>query len=475
MEVAPTRTLLQTPKRLRLSPEVVTVRQASPYTNYASPLVIPTGQPVPPKINSDQGWTGSKGYGSRHVHDDAPFTLWDSNRHDFRLPGEQEYDWFGEKFPHSVIRTRWPILVIETNTPPWPLPLTIGGVAVKFIPPQPRLGPFKEHLPIQLTTNYVNPRSPLDPVDFKIPRWQQLTMDQRRELVRAISTFCNPKWIHAAYPYIIIELYIDSRSYARGSLPCKIAGCAAIYHHQATSVFKDMITHGVPTLMAPAPGIEDTADYLQANHVLSPEVRISSPLMTNVGQSATLATGTTAGILLRDSHSQQKLSVAHHGFLQSDDVFHPTEGGTHIGVIDQRFEHLDVALVGLNPSINFDNSSYFESDRPRRLLRGNEITLGSWFTLDGISTGLVSLMARGTSMEIPPPPPGATEIRHMDYTLFDAFGQMGTASEEGVCGAAIVECNVPDGGVAGFFSHGNGDFALAPCLDELVDLSWSVV
>ena len=475
MDFTPTPTLLETPKRLRLTPEVVTVRKASPYTNYSSPLVVPHGQPVPTETSSNGGWTGPKGFGCKHRYDDAPFTLWDSDKQDFRLPVKEEQAWFNTKFPDSVIRTRWPILVIETKTPPAPLPLTIAGVAAKFVPPQPMLGPLKEHLPIHITNNYLNLRSSIDPVHFNIPKWQKPTMKQRQELVRVVSTFCNPKWIHVVYPYLIIELHIDSRSYAAGSLPRTIAGCTAIFHHQTTSVFEGMIIHGLPRLIAPAPEIEDTSDYLQAHHVLSPGVRILSPLMTNVGPYATLATGTTAGVLLRDNHGQQRLTVAHHGFLQSDNVFHPTEAGTHIGMIDQRFQHLDVALVKLNPSVNFENSSYFESRKPRRLLRGNEIMYGSWFSLDGMSTGLVSLMARGSSMHLPPRPPVVTAITYRDYTLLDAFGQMSTALQEGLRGAAIVEDNVPDGGVAGFFHQGNGDFAMAPCLDDLVDLSWSVV
>ena len=64
----------------------------------------------------------------------------------------------------------------------------------------------------------------------------------------------------------------------------------------------------------------DTSDYLQAYYVLTPGVRVSSARMTNIGQWATVAVGITAGILSRSNHGHQKLTVAHHGFLRSDDI-----------------------------------------------------------------------------------------------------------------------------------------------------------
>ena len=229
-----------------------------------------------------------------------------------------------------------------------------------------------------------------------------------------------------------------------------------------------MTVHGVPSLIQPSANVQDTSDYLQAYHVLNPGVRVSSAHMINI---ATVAVGTTAGILLRNNHGQQRLTVAHAGFLPSDDIYHPTEAGTHIGVIDEIFEHLDVALAKLNPSINYDNSTYFESKRPRRLLRGAKIKLGAWFSVDGMSTGMVSLRAVGITMEVPPQPARITEIQWADWNLFDGFGQINTILRGGICGAAIVD----DGGVAGFFHQGNGEWASSPCLDELIDRSCSVI
>ena len=73
-------------------------------------------------------------------------------------------------------------------------------------------------------------------------------------------------------------------------------------------------------------------------------------------------------------------------------------------------------------------------------------------------------------------PPGAvpitTEIQWRDWAPLDGYVQINT----GLRGAATVEDDVDDGGVAGFFHPGNGGgWALSPWLDELINRSWSVV
>lgn len=482
MDLSPTQTLLDTPKRLRLIPEVAVSRKLSAYTNYPSPLIVPHGHPTE-TVNypiTGKAWTGPKGFGAKHEYDNAPFHLWDSAINDFRLPKPEERAWLSTRFPDSRIAFRWPTISIETTTPPTPLPLTIAGVAVRFVPPVETgygvsPGPVQDNMPIKITNNYLNMRSSMDPLPFKLTKWKKPTAQQKRAIIDVLSGICNPHFIHILCPYIIVELYQDDRRYGPGSLPRRIGGYSAVYHHQATSVFEGMTLHGVPRHIPPSANRQDTSDYLQAYHVLTPGVRVSSGRHYFVGQWANVAVGTTAGILLRDNHGQQRLTVAHHGFPDGDDIYHPTHRGTHIGIIDERFEHLDVALAKLNPSINYDNSTYFESKRPRRLLRGSEIELGAWFTVDGMSTGMVSLRAIGITMEVPPRPARMTEIEWSDWNLFDGYGQINTVLRDGICGAAIVEDDTDNGGVAGFFQKGIGEWASSPCLDALIDRSWSVV
>lgn len=76
------------------------------------------------------------GFGSRHIADDAPFTLWDSTNFDFRTPIDAEWDWLRKRFNASKIVFEFPDVILTTNVPPPPpIPLTIAGCLVRFIPP----------------------------------------------------------------------------------------------------------------------------------------------------------------------------------------------------------------------------------------------------------------------------------------------------------------------------------------------------
>ena len=90
----------------------------------------------------------------------------DSAAEDFRLPTSEERAWLSSRYPDSRLAFRWPTLIIETNIPPKPLPLTVAGVAAKFVPPPEvengaNAGPVKDNLPTKITNDYMNMRAPL--------------------------------------------------------------------------------------------------------------------------------------------------------------------------------------------------------------------------------------------------------------------------------------------------------------------------
>ena len=79
-------------------------------------------------------------------------------------------------------------------------------------------------------------------------------------------------------------------------------------------------------------------------------------------------------MLLRDNYGHQREIVSRHGFLESDELHHPTKDGTQIGHIDELFVHLDVAFVNLDRSIQLTNKTYAGAKKkPERLLRSTEI------------------------------------------------------------------------------------------------------
>lgn len=150
-------------------------------------------------------WTGPGGYGTRHKFDDAPFSLWDEEKSEFRHPTKLEQQWLIRKFQPSGISFKWPVMIIETDTPPpRPLPLTAGAVPVRFVP-SPARSPtetdreyllkelsLEDERPLGFPTDYAGMRGPADPILTPLKRWISPTHDELSSLVETFRQFCNP-------------------------------------------------------------------------------------------------------------------------------------------------------------------------------------------------------------------------------------------------------------------------------------------
>lgn len=235
-------------------------------------------------------------------------------------------------------------------------------------------------------------------------------------------------------------------------------------------------------MIKPAGSLHDMTNYLSTElHSLCPGVRVESGTTSRHGGYVNSTIATTAGVLLRSCDEGQRLTVSNYGFPDSDDVYHPSTfpEGLCIGQITQRFEALDIALVQLHPSTSFTNAEYFETQPPKRLLRSNEVPTNVWCTLDGMASGLVFLRVAGVRLVPPSRPPG---IR-IDFTEFQTeniyryIGPAGAEVCDGICGAPIVIDEDESGGVVGFFQLGErgADWALAPCLDDMIDRGWTIM
>lgn len=132
-----------------------------------------------------------------------------------------------------------------------------------------------------------------------------------------------------------------------------------------------------------------------------------------MGQYAKFPMPTTAGILDRDNYGHQRLTVSNHGFLYSNEGFHPSNDRVQIGVLDERWNVLH--------------------------------------------------------------PKSCTDIAFARMRTYRGFEAMAAVPRDGICGAALVEYDSEEGGVAGFFQNGNDYYAWSPCLDQFIDRSWGVV
>ncbi|KAJ5543359.1 hypothetical protein N7461_009362 [Penicillium sp. DV-2018c] len=296
-------------------------------------------------------------------------------------------------------------------------------------------------------------------------------------LARVKAAIFLPSWT-------IFELeFGDGRSYEKRSLPGVVAGRTALYHHgdePFTSVMRSLTR---PRLIDPSQvsdagaAPQDGANYLRRS-VLTPGCRIESGLWHSGAPTEFTTAATTCGIKICNLAGEEMLTVSNHGFLSSEEVYHPSADGDLIGkVVDSRPE-LDIALVKLTPaaSSSFTNSSYFQAEPPTCLLEMSQISQGSWSEVDGMSSGLFSMVNIGIQTVQPKRPAGHPDLEFGKWdtrSVSFLFGNVNKAISDGVCGAPIVD--IESGGVSGFFHLSDGVFAHSAMLDDLVAEGWEVV
>ncbi|KAI9768318.1 MAG: hypothetical protein M1840_004926 [Geoglossum simile] len=216
----------------RHPPAIQEIRKMTPFVNFVDPSSHAKTSPsvrLMPSAPPNSVWITSRGYGSRHVNDVAPFTLWDEGELDFRSPTALERLWIINYYGATCVSYDYPTMTIWTPTPPNPVSLTAGCTAVIFVPPD-----FKE-IPMMGNTVYANPRLP-DPVQsISLSRRQNPSRDEVTAVLKALCRVANVHAVNFLSPFIFVELCSnDGRSYDRHSLPGRVAGHATIYHHGGT-------------------------------------------------------------------------------------------------------------------------------------------------------------------------------------------------------------------------------------------------
>jgi hypothetical protein len=426
-------------------------------------------------------WQGPRGFGARHINDHAPFSLWNEEKQDFRDATAQEARFIAETYTAKRLEFHDYLMVIETSNPPKPVPLTVACIPAIFVPPDQGRKYMMGLAP------YVGPRV-RDPCPHL--RWGRMrtpTKSQMADVISILMQFVSIKKVHFFPTSIVAELvYGDGRVYTNGSLPAFMAGLWISYHHDSIPFFESMKDHTREQLLNPnqylpepliGPLPQDGTNYLREPlwRILNPGVRVSTGLATGSG-TYTDVQSTTCGILLRKGASM-RVSVANYGFLAGDEVFHPTADGDKIGDIIDRYPELDIAMVQLTPAhfSHFSNQTYFQAEPPKRLADTSNLVLGTWFEVDGMSTGMLSFQYQINSWECPVQPPEHPQIPVLQWKrnmIFRIFGASSPELMDGLCGAPVVETET--GNVAGFFHLANGDFAECTAVDDLVAEGWEV-
>lgn len=387
------------------------------------------------------------------MNDKAPFNLWDKDIRSFRSLHADEMRWVNKLYGNGTIgMTGW-YMWIETETPPQPVPLTLGCMPVLFVGVGERP---EENIPI---SPYPNPRIADPCPSLSWPSMTFPTREQNIEFLEGLSPLANIKALYHMPHWTVVELkYGDGRTYAAKSLPGIVAGRTTLYHHQAESFFKSFRSRARARRIDPATyhktgdgEPQDTHNYLQESFSLTPGCRIECGFGPAGSNTENVNAATTLGLKLKHVDGREILTVAHHAFLASQEVFHPHAGADKIGrVIDTRPE-LDVAFVEMTDLVatRFTNAVYFQAEPPKFLRNGATINAGSWAEVDGMSSGVVSLMAFGKVFREPERPAGhpPIEFRHwQELSENMMFGAFNSSISNGMCGAPVVDTAEGGGG-----------------------------
>lgn len=358
-------------------------------------------------------WQGSKGFGVRHINDDVPFSLWDDYNEKFRPASTPEMSYIQEKYQAERITFYEWILAIETHNPPKPIPLTVACMPTRFVPPgQGRVCLYGLAAYSSRRITYPCPGISWD-------RKESPTKSQMCAVVSAMADLANVRRINFLPAAIVVELvHGDGRAYSPKSLPSIVANRLTTYHYGADSFLSSMRNHTRervldPVQYLPGPMLQDTTNYIHEPNwdILSPGMRVSTEYAAYSKVYADAVPSTTSGILLRKDTTCY-MTVANHTFLNSQEVFHPTPSGDKIGDIVDRYPERNIAMVQLTPA-NYPqciNQTYFQAQAPRRLAETTDMIPGSWFEVDGMSTGMLSFLYCAKSLEKPARPPGHPDI-----------------------------------------------------------------
>ena len=138
-------------------------------------------------------------------------------------------------------------MVIETSTPPKPVPLTVACIPTIFVPPGQ---PCKYMMGL---APYVGPRVRDPCPHLSWGRMRTPTNSQMADVISVLMQLVNIKKVHFLPTSIVVELvYGDGRVYTNRSLPAFMAGLMISYHHDSVPFFESMKDHTRERLLDPS-------------------------------------------------------------------------------------------------------------------------------------------------------------------------------------------------------------------------------
>lgn len=225
---------------IRISPRVDRIQNSSPYINvydgkhlrslhkpplktcefYSHIIQTSPSQATSHAHPDPLKWSGPIGYGVRHIHDKAPFSLWDEGARKFHFPSPEQRKWIDDTYDVEGSHFKANCCYLETGNPPKPVPLTLGCMPVVFVGIDE--GP-KALIPN--ASHYANPRinDPCPHIGW--PRLSNPNHAQRIGILTALENFADVESITFLPRMTVIDLtHDDNRIYDAKSLPGIVAG-----------------------------------------------------------------------------------------------------------------------------------------------------------------------------------------------------------------------------------------------------------
>ncbi|KAF8448551.1 hypothetical protein BGX38DRAFT_1270152 [Terfezia claveryi] len=200
-------------------------------------------------------------------------------------------------------------MIIETPSPPSDISLTVASIAALFVPP--------------------------DPVpQIRLGRWVLPSPAQQKVIYTVLAAIASVTAINYIPPTIYVELdATDGKTYAQHSSPGLVRGLSTMCHHSRTVTFLNLNNRAGKRLLDPGRSVQDMTNCYVQWKCLCPGVRLESAPVSTRESYWTLTMATTMGILVKSTFNTDalRLTVENHGFLGTNDVFHPTAKGSKLG------------------------------------------------------------------------------------------------------------------------------------------------
>ena len=451
----------------RKPPSSFTLRPATPptpspqHTTPSSSTGYLPSAPLPPTPHPPAPLPSAR-FDVRKADDPTTFSLRNPFTGKVRRPTQAEYAQIRSHIPECTgYQICSPILILQCPTPPTITPLTIGGLPTVFVPD------LRDYDDIGgLPGNPALPNfggTEFHVIDGLYPSFKLV------ESMLKILQSKFPNVVRVAWRYNHWQVGLSSSDFSPDSYPGKFGNRAVVYTWPGQSR-----PHSLP--LTPFTSVEgDNTDYRAFG--LTPGVKV-------VGHKD----ATSSGVIVRNG-VLKRLTLAYHGFLDTDEVYHPDPlTQWQIGIIDNNFPWLDVSLCRLYEDVTYSNKTYFTANPPKRLVSSafmdENIGYGSWFEAEGFTSGRVHLFYRGPAVGFVHMPPWVedahrfTERANARQMDMEYMGPEVGETQKGLCGAPVVHEESIDeevnGVVPGFVWLKCGRDLLVTALDDMIVEGWEI-